>query len=235
MSHRPNNEPTALYRLYDSNDALLYLGISWNPDARMEDHVKDKHWIHFVARRTVEWYPNRPAALAAEAAATAIEKPLHDSSWRKTRVGSRPQWRDLEGRKRVEDGLAAEIEQGQHWLGKVLMSGAVAKRYDVSRPTASTAMDALQGRGLLKRWHYGRFRVLKGPARKDLEEFDETRADRKLRWAYQIWTVAELREAVKGLPDDTLISARLSGQRVAIPGQRTEKPASGSAGSAAPF
>lgn len=220
MSHRPDNEPTALYRLYDADDKLLYLGISWNPDARLEDHAKDKHWIHLVTRRTIEWYPTRPTALAAEAAATAVEKPLHDSSWRKTRAGDNPQWRDPEGRKRVESELAAEIEQGRHWLGKVLMSGAVAKRYDVSRPTASRAMDVLHERGLLERWHHGRFRVLKGPAKEDLEkEFEEAREDRQLRRAYQIWTVAELREAMKDLPDDTLISARLTDRRTGIPGQ----------------
>lgn len=217
--HRPDNEPTALYRLYDADDKLLYLGISWNPDARMEDHAKHKHWVHLVARRTVEWYPDRPTALAAEAAATAVEKPLHDSSWRKSRAVDKPQWLDPEGQKRVEDELAAEIEQGRHWLGKVLMSGAVAKRYSVSRPTASNAMDVLHERGLLERWHYGRFRVLKGPAKGDMEEFKEAREDRKLRRAYQIWTVAELREAIKDLPDDALISARLSGRRAELPEQ----------------
>ncbi|MFB7222437.1 DUF6225 family protein [Streptomyces sp. NPDC056227] len=221
MSHRPNNEPTALYRLYDANDALLYLGISFAPDARLREHQNEKHWAHLVVRRTVEWYPSRPAALAAEAAATAVEKPLHDSSWRKSAVGDRPQWRDPEGQKRVENELAAEIEQGRHWLGKVLMSGAVAKRFNVARPTASSAMNVLQERGLLKCWHHGRFRVLKGPAKEDLEkEFEEAREDRQLRRAYQIWTVAELREAMKDLPDDTLISARLADRRTGIPGQR---------------
>lgn len=217
MAHRPNDEPTALYRLYDANDVLLYLGITWNPDARMELHVLDKHWIHLVARRTVEWYPTRPTALAAEATATAIEKPLHDSSWRKSQRGDRPQWRDPEGQKRVEEGLTAEIEQGQHWLGKDLMSGSVAKRYSVSRPTAASAMDVLQERGLLKRWHHGRFRVLKGPAREDIaKEFAEAREKRELHRAYLVWTVAELREAMKDLSDDTLISARLAGRPPAL-------------------
>jgi predicted GIY-YIG superfamily endonuclease len=211
MSHRPNDEPTALYRLYDANDALLYLGISWNPDFRLEGHQNDKHWSHLVARRTVEWYPSRPAALAAEATATAVEKPLHDSSWRKTRGGSRPQWLDPEGQKKVEDGLAAEIQQGKHWVGRVLMSGAVAKRFNVARPTASSAMSVLHDRGLLERQHHGRFRVLDGPAKEDIEkEFQEDRENRQLRRAFQIWTAAELRKLIADLPDDTLISAALA-------------------------
>lgn len=220
MSPRPNDESTALYRLYDANDALLYLGISFLPEARWKQHHNDKHWAHLVARHTVEWYPSRPAARAAEETATAVEKPLHDSSWRKTRTGTRPQWLDPEGRKRVESELAAEIKQGKHWLGKVLMSGTVAKRLNVSRPTASAAMAALEGQGLLEFHHHGRYRVLTGPSKEDIEqEAIEDREDRQLRQAYLIWTVAELREAMKDLPDDTLISARLVRPRTKLPGQ----------------
>lgn len=214
MNHRPDNEPTALYRLYDTDDELLYLGVSFNPDARWEQHRNEKHWAHLVVRKAVEWYPTRPAALVAEAEATAVEKPLHDSSWRKTQAGDKPEWLDPEGRQAVVDGLAAEIERGQHWIGKVLMSGAVAKRFDVSRPTASRAMRVLQERGLLEYQHYGRFNVLKGPAKEDLEEVSEVADEnRELRRAYLIWTVAELREALASLPEDTLISARLASPR----------------------
>lgn len=232
MPHRPNNEPTALYRLYDADDNLLYLGISFDPDSRLKEHQNEKHWAHLVVRRTVDWYSSRPNALSAEAAATAVEKPLHDSSWRKTATDGRPQWLNPEGRTRVEHELAAEIEKGLHWLGKVFMSGAVAQRFNVARPTASSALGALQELGLLKRVGKGRFSVTKGPAREDLEtESGEAREDRQLRRAYQIWTVAELREAMKDLPDDTLISARLAGRPAGLPGQG----AAGNAGTRAPF
>ncbi|MFF7335416.1 DUF6225 family protein [Streptomyces sp. NPDC008150] len=213
MSHRPNDEPTALYRLYDADDNLLYLGISFNPDVRWEQHRNDKHWAHQVARRTVEWYPTRVKALAAEEAATAAEKPRHDSSWRKTGTGEKPAWLDPVGQQSVVDQLAAEIEQGQHWMGRVLMSGAVAKRFNVSRATAANAMGLLQERGLLEYRHFGRYGVSRGPSK---EEFDRLRTEqqesRTLRRAYLVWTVAELREAMKDLPDDALISARLANQ-----------------------
>lgn len=158
-SHRPDNEPTALYRLYDANDVLLYIGITWNPDWRLERHLLDKEWMHLVARRTVEWHPTRPAALAAEAAATASEKPLHDSSWRRTNNDDKPQWRNLEGRKAVIDGLTSEIQQGLYAPGTVLMTGAVAKRFGVARVTASYAMNELHKCGVLKFWYHGRFHV----------------------------------------------------------------------------
>lgn len=224
MSHRPNSEPTALYRLYDSNDALLYLGISYNPEVRWEQHQNEKHWAHLVVRTTVEWYPTRRAALAAEARATAVEKPLHDSSWRTSAVDERPQWLDPEGQRRVVEGLAAEIEQGQHWIGRVLMSGAVAKRFNVSRSTAANAMAVLNERGLLEYRHFGRYNVLKGPTKEEFDQRNETSGEvRELRRAYLVWTVAELREAMKDLPDDTLISARLASRPPGLPGQRSSE------------
>jgi hypothetical protein len=221
VSHRPDTERTALYRLYDANDVLLYLGISWNPEARWKDHLTYKHWTHLVVRRTDEWYPDRPSALAAEAAATEVEKPLHDSSWRKTGGGDKPEWLDPEGQQSVVDQLAAEIQQGQHWVGQVLMSGAIAKRFHVSRPTAANAMEVLQGRGLLEYRHYGRYNVLKGPTKEEFDKrFEVPREDRELRRAYLVWTVAELREAMKDLPDDTLISARLASRPPTLSEQR---------------
>ncbi|MDX2997984.1 GIY-YIG nuclease family protein [Streptomyces scabiei] len=221
MSHRPNDERTALYRLYDANDVLLYLGISWNPDFRWEQHQNDKHWAHQVARRTVEWHPTRSAALAEEESATAVEKPLHDSSWHRTNDGDKPTWFNPDGQQAVVNGLTQEIEQGRHWIGEVLMSGAVAKRFDVSRSTAANAMADLHEHGLLKYQHFGRFAVLKGPTKEEFDKrFEVPREDRELRRAYLVWTVAELREALKDLPDDTLISARLASRLPKLPERR---------------
>lgn len=224
MSHRPNDEPTALYRLYDADNNLLYLGISWHPDFRWQQHQNNKHWTHQVVRKTVQWYPTRLEALAAEERATAAEKPRHDSSWRKTGGSDRPQWLDLEGQQSVVDQLGAEIEQGQHWIGRVLMSGALAKRFNVSRPTAANAMSVLQERGLLGYQHYGRYSVLKGPTKEEFDKQHEVLPEkRELRRAYLVWTVAELREAIKDLPDDTLISARLASRPPRLPEQRPEE------------
>lgn len=158
------DQRTALYRLYDANDVLLYIGITWSPNWRMKGHLLDKEWMHLVARRTVEWYPDRPSALAAEAAATAAEKPLHDSSWRHTNRNDKPQWRDVEGRKAVIDGITAEVQGGAHKEGSVLMTGAVAKRFGVARATASSAMGELHNRGVLRFWFHGRYRVPPPPA-----------------------------------------------------------------------
>jgi predicted GIY-YIG superfamily endonuclease len=159
MSHRPNNEPTALYRLYDANDVLLYLGISFNPDFRWELHQKDKSWAHLVTRRTVEWYPDRLTALAQEAEATAAEKPLHDSSWRRRQDQEKPEWRDPDGQQSVMDGITSELQQGLLKPGTVLQTGPIGKKFGVARATASHALYKLEQRGLLRFWYHGRYVV----------------------------------------------------------------------------
>jgi predicted GIY-YIG superfamily endonuclease len=163
MSHRPNDEPTALYRLYDANDVLLYLGITFSPRARWEQHRREKTWAHLVTRRTVEWYPDRPSALAAEAAATAAEKPLHDYSWRHRQEQEKPEWRDPEGQQVVMDGVTTAIRNGEYVAGDLLRMGAVGEQYGVAKATASYAMRKLADRGLLKLRYHGRYVVQPPP------------------------------------------------------------------------
>lgn len=72
------SERTALYRVYDAADALLYVGISGNFGRRWEQHAKVQPWWPEVHRQTVEWHPDWDAALDAEKAAIEGEAPLHN-------------------------------------------------------------------------------------------------------------------------------------------------------------
>ena len=72
-------ERTALYRLYNSADQLLYIGISADPKVRWAQHAVDKDWWPQVLRRDVEWMPSRAQAEAAERHAIVSEKPVHNS------------------------------------------------------------------------------------------------------------------------------------------------------------
>lgn len=69
---------TTLYRFYDKNDQLLYVGISSNPARRAHEHSKDKPWWADVARSIMEHHPTRESAAAAEVAAIVTESPLHN-------------------------------------------------------------------------------------------------------------------------------------------------------------
>jgi hypothetical protein len=75
---------TALYRLFDCDGKLLYVGITCNVDSRMSSHASAKPWWGHVVRQDVEWFPDRPTALAAEVNAIVSEAPAHnvrDSPW----------------------------------------------------------------------------------------------------------------------------------------------------------
>lgn len=80
-------EPTALYRLYDEHDRLLYIGITKHPPTRWRQHALDKadSWWPDVTRKAVEWHASRPEAEQAEALAIRTEGPpyndRHSVNW----------------------------------------------------------------------------------------------------------------------------------------------------------
>lgn len=74
------NDPTrqaAVYRLYDADGTLLYVGSSYDPDRRCRNHYGKPWWAH-VARRVDQWHPSKETALAEESAAIAAESPAHN-------------------------------------------------------------------------------------------------------------------------------------------------------------
>lgn len=83
MTFQPNGDlntrETAVYRLFDASDVLLYVGVSCNPKARIPSH-QNKPWWSEVAKSTVEMHPDRLTALQAEAKAIVEESPLHNKT-----------------------------------------------------------------------------------------------------------------------------------------------------------
>lgn len=71
-------EPTTLYRLYNDNDRLLYVGIARNWARRAVQHSEQKSWWPEVARTALETHPTRDAALDAEREAIKTEHPIHN-------------------------------------------------------------------------------------------------------------------------------------------------------------
>lgn len=70
------SQRTALYRLFDASDNLLYVGIGFNPSARWRSHSQTAPWWPLVARREVVWFDQREAAEVAEAQAIRTESPV---------------------------------------------------------------------------------------------------------------------------------------------------------------
>lgn len=64
-----------LYRHYDPNGDLLYVGVSLVPLRRQEKHRGVAAWRNMICRILIEPFDTREAALAAEEAAIRIEFP----------------------------------------------------------------------------------------------------------------------------------------------------------------
>jgi predicted GIY-YIG superfamily endonuclease len=73
-------ERTALYRLYDADDRLLYVGISSNPHRRWKQHALEhaKTWWPDVRGERVQWFESRREAEVAELAAIRTEGAIHN-------------------------------------------------------------------------------------------------------------------------------------------------------------
>lgn len=74
-----------VYRVYSSDDALLYVGCSIDAYTRIGQHKKySGGWFAQMARFTVTRYASRRVALAIEAKAINDEQPLYNGmpGWR---------------------------------------------------------------------------------------------------------------------------------------------------------
>jgi len=75
---RPASEVTELYRHFDADGQLLYVGISLSAVVRLCAHMNCSPWADQIAMLTIERHPTREAAMAAERAAVKEERPLHN-------------------------------------------------------------------------------------------------------------------------------------------------------------
>jgi predicted GIY-YIG superfamily endonuclease len=66
---------TSLYRHFDAEGSLLYVGISLSWPARTKAHAHGSRWFDMVAKVEIERFDTREAALDAEREAIKREKP----------------------------------------------------------------------------------------------------------------------------------------------------------------
>lgn len=68
----------AVYRLYDADGALLYIGSAYDPEERCKAHRKLPWWPQ-VTRRAEEWFASRGKAYREEMKAIAVEGAKHNA------------------------------------------------------------------------------------------------------------------------------------------------------------
>jgi predicted GIY-YIG superfamily endonuclease len=153
------SERTALYRLYDADGVLLYIGISATPEKRLKVHRYDllrRDWAQLVASQTFEWHRSRSAAQVAEEIAIRRERPPHNGTHNYPLAPFAPdRWPQIkEHRGRLDaiaDLLRSEIQEGRWAAGEKIPSCArLAEATGVSATTANLAIRRLQNEGLLR-------------------------------------------------------------------------------------
>jgi predicted GIY-YIG superfamily endonuclease len=120
----------ALYRFFDTDGRLLYVGVAMDPDRREIGHRSNSPWHHLATQRTDEWLSSRPEAVAAEKRAIQSEHPAFN---RRDYVRHAPTMRPvttLLGRQELAkiDELAAEEERDRSSMIRLLLREALAAR-----------------------------------------------------------------------------------------------------------
>lgn len=69
---------TTLYRFFDENDTLLYVGITIFMPQRARQHAKNSEWHRFATRAELEHFESREEALQAESIAIRTERPAYN-------------------------------------------------------------------------------------------------------------------------------------------------------------
>lgn len=150
-------ERTALYRLYDTESVLLYVGISTYPKYRFKEHAGDKAWWHHVTRREIVWLDSREEALKAEAEAMVEERPLYNGYHHLGRGWPQKarKYDDAADRAAVLEGLRLALGRGDYEPGTLLQGAPVGRQFGASPRTAHSALGDLAAEGkLVKRNQY---------------------------------------------------------------------------------
>jgi hypothetical protein len=99
----------ALYRFYDDDDQLLYVGKTHALLARLPEHALTKPWWWSTAFVTVAHFDSAEAVAAAEAHAIDTEHPAHNVQGVETRVPVRRTWTEKIRRQRALEDARTEL------------------------------------------------------------------------------------------------------------------------------
>lgn len=76
---------SVLYRVFDAQDRLLYVGVSYSVFLRLGQHNDKAGWARYAVKITLERFSDREAAIDAEAEAIRTEDPVWNYTGRPVR------------------------------------------------------------------------------------------------------------------------------------------------------
>lgn len=107
---------TDLYRHFDENGTLLYVGVSLSAMHRLGQHKEHSHWYERIKNVTIEKFETRESALHAETMAIVHEKPEYNIAKKAIAQKIRKQIEEEERQKQIE-----EEEKQKHRKDKELL------------------------------------------------------------------------------------------------------------------
>ncbi len=124
-----------LYRHFDKDGRLLYVGISYCTPERLAGHRGASDWFDEIVRIEIERYPSRAEAHKAEIEAIKNEKPIHNL-WTDARRGSNARRPEVEAQRQVVIAEAAEknIKINKVWCLALLKHAIVSAEKGIRYP-----------------------------------------------------------------------------------------------------
>ncbi|MGW1744539.1 GntR family transcriptional regulator [Streptomyces sp. NPDC002092] len=145
---------TALYRLYDADDTLLYVGIAKDVTRRWRMHEWEKKWWHLVSSERIEWFPSRQEARAAELAAMRDESPLYNGVRHPDGTFTQGKYDDTAERDHAAEELRRDLANGTLHPGEMIRIVPLGRRYGVSAMSVAMALLSLPPGTILKKGNY---------------------------------------------------------------------------------
>lgn len=116
-----SDEVHTLYRFFDADGELLYVGITCDPGSRFKQHRRGKSWWHEIARIELEQFSSRVELEQAEREAIPKENPKYNINLRRGGTPAPPPgYRPDQAKGLV--GLYFYSDGDEGWQGKVVGS-----------------------------------------------------------------------------------------------------------------
>ena len=136
---------TALYRHFDKDENLLYVGVSLSAMHRLSQHKRSSIWAGDAVKMTTEYFDDRALALEAEKQAIKAERPIYNVRYNKEVI-------DIEKKEiayRHETGIAMIVFTAKHGAARSLLD-YLARRMDGSNSltVSNSALAELLGMSL---------------------------------------------------------------------------------------
>jgi len=131
---------TDLYRHFDSQGALLYVGVSKSALVRLGQHKEHAHWFDRITQVTIEKHPSRAAALEAERIAIHVENPLCNVQRRPPPIGTVDSKRT--DRKTLAAKSATALTQSLVWFNTTYSPAEIANHLSIGMTAVNRLIES---------------------------------------------------------------------------------------------